>query len=132
MTDDLESIACKGILRFRDDVMGALSCYLNASGKAFTMSFKFADVAIMGIDSGDRRIQNVLNNDHNMYIRLRGPNPFIVLSFEGASQRDKTFISLLILASKTLGKFNLSNIHRSAIKMIFVIHRDFNGLHCST
>ena len=81
MTDDLESIACKGILRFRDDVMGALSCYLNASGKAFTMSFKFADIAIMGIDSGDRRIQNVLNNDHNMYIRLRGPNPFIVLSF---------------------------------------------------
>lgn len=99
-------IFCNGMLRFHSTEVGKVECELNTlEGKTFITSFTLSDVATMGICTDDECLKGAaINYNHNMYIKLHGSNSSIVLGFESTVRRDKTFISLLILASNALGK----------------------------
>ena len=132
--NDIEqkAIARKGILSFRNSEINNLKFDLTAPGKTFTMSFKFADISIMGIGSGDGCLQDASNhNDHDMYIVLQESSSCAVLRFEGTFLRDKMFVSLLVLVSNALGKFDPPNISDGRHTFLHNNYRCSNKLNCS-
>lgn len=123
---------CHGIMTFRSDGVDTLNFDVNATEKTFIMSFRFADISILGIGSGNEYLPNAsINDDLNMYVTLQEPNSCVVMSFEGSFRRDKMYISLIIIVSNALGKFDLYIHFHKHDTFQYYGCRDSNEFHCS-
>ena len=123
---------CHGIMTFRSNGVDTLNFDVNAAEKTFVMSFRFADISVLGIGSGFRYLQTAsINDDLNMYITSKEPNSCVVMSFEGSFRRDKMFISLIIIVSNALGRFDLYNDFYEYDTFRCCDCRDSNEFHCS-